>query len=158
MCAVSENYDIMIKLLEQGFDPNVQDSRGQTPLLLAIYQTSNPEVLTVLIEKGASINVPDEDGYTPLMLACKKGNPRNVNILLSSKKELELTSRNFSNGWSAIHFAVHGGIMQIVLALLDKEPNIVNEIAENGYAPLHIAMMTKNMEMIKFLILNVRAH
>ena len=60
---------VMIKwLLEKGCNPNVTDTKGQTPLHHAVRESTT---LRLLLEAGASVQAQDENGDLPLHLACK---------------------------------------------------------------------------------------
>ncbi|AWR99173.1 ankyrin repeat domain-containing protein [Metallosphaera hakonensis] len=57
--------EIVIFLLDSGFDPNERDGEGNTPIHLA-FCNNNLEIVKILIERGADPNVPDKDGFTIL--------------------------------------------------------------------------------------------
>ena len=47
----------------------MQETKGETALMKAIYSDYNVEVIKVLIEAGARINARNDDGWTPLHIA-----------------------------------------------------------------------------------------
>jgi ankyrin repeat protein len=53
-------------ILAQGINPDVRDSDGRTPLMLACF-LGDKEMAKVLLESGADVNAKDENGRTPLM-------------------------------------------------------------------------------------------
>ena len=55
-------------LIEQGFDVNAVNGKGETPLHIAVGGNS-AEVVAVLIAAGADVNAKDTAGNTPLALA-----------------------------------------------------------------------------------------
>ena len=55
-------------ILAQGIDPDVRDSKGRTPLMLAAY-LGYPDIARILLEKGADVNAKDNKGRTPLKWA-----------------------------------------------------------------------------------------
>jgi ankyrin repeat protein len=55
-------------ILAKGVDPDVRDSRGRTPLMIAAY-FGYPDIARILLEKGADVNARDNKGRTPLRWA-----------------------------------------------------------------------------------------
>src|SRR5581483_9172828 len=64
----TERYHAVPLLLDAGFDPNVPDRDGETPLHLAV-RANSVEVLDVLLKAGAGTDVRNFDGETPMDLA-----------------------------------------------------------------------------------------
>jgi Ankyrin repeats (many copies) len=60
------NLDEVRRLLKEGWDPNAQNLRQQTPLHLAArhYASEFLPVVGVLVECGASVSMKDKEGYT----------------------------------------------------------------------------------------------
>jgi len=59
-------------LLSHGLNPNVKDSRGQTPLLAAATR-QNPSLVRMLLEKGSDVNTIYDDGQSALSVAAGHG-------------------------------------------------------------------------------------
>ncbi|MDJ0620959.1 MAG: hypothetical protein QNJ63_30190 [Calothrix sp. MO_192.B10] len=53
-------------LIRTGVDPNIQDSRGMTPLMAVV---DNPLYVQQLVQSGADINITNNEGKTALDLA-----------------------------------------------------------------------------------------
>ncbi len=57
-------------LLEGGANPNVIDSQGKTPLMIAVFGTRNllrvKERIRILLDAGADVNARDKEGMTVL--------------------------------------------------------------------------------------------
>ena len=68
-------------LLERGADANVQDDKGQTPLIVASLN-GDDLMLPLLLAHGANINAQDKDGCTALHWAAGNGQTRVVRFLL----------------------------------------------------------------------------
>ena len=56
------------KELASGFDPNVGDDQGYTPLQIAI-QEKHKDVINLLLENGADINQVDKNGNSTMWTA-----------------------------------------------------------------------------------------
>src|SRR5882672_10298780 len=56
-----------------------------------------------------------------------------------------------TDGYNALHFAVHKNDISAATELIDAGIEI-NKAGDLGYTPLHVACMTGNIEMVKLLI------
>ncbi|KAI4470247.1 calcium-independent phospholipase a2 [Holotrichia oblita] len=72
----NKKFDCIIALLSRGADPNIQDSRGNTPLHLAVQIPDNIHVLQSLIVFGADLNILNHNGESPRHLLRKKEDPQ----------------------------------------------------------------------------------
>jgi len=68
--AREEHLKIAEYLLEQGANPNLQDSDGMTPLHWAI-RASNPQVARLLLSRGADPNIQNKGDDTPFAMALR---------------------------------------------------------------------------------------
>jgi ankyrin repeat protein len=66
---------------------NVQDIKGFTPLIIAVYN-NQPEVVEILLQKGARPDMQDQAGNTALMGVCFKGYKELVPALLEAGAEV----------------------------------------------------------------------
>lgn len=62
------NLDIVEKILSNGYDAEVRDMLGRTPLLLAV-KSGKAELVELLVKNGASPYSTDKEGNSPLALA-----------------------------------------------------------------------------------------
>ena len=69
-------------LLSNGGDPNIRDSEGKTPLIMAS-SSGQVRIVEFLLSKGADYNIRDESGCTALIRASRVGNSVIVELLLS---------------------------------------------------------------------------
>ena len=70
----------------QGFDPNVQDAFGNTPLHEAVKANQN-FIVELLLERQVDPDIQDLDGHTPLHLAVIKNNPTIVEQLVAANAQ-----------------------------------------------------------------------
>lgn len=85
--------EIITFLHEQGANLNVQDQKGNTPLLLAAIG-GHEGIARLLLEKGkVEANSRDEDGWSPLSWASEGGHEAIARLLLSTGK-VEADSRD----------------------------------------------------------------
>jgi len=80
------------KLLQSGFDVNVQSADGLTPLFAAAHE-GNPETVEYLLENGADVNHKSMYG-TPLMNAVEEEAKKVVKILLDHKADVNVQGLN----------------------------------------------------------------
>ncbi|MCW3846814.1 ankyrin repeat domain-containing protein [Sphingomonas sp. LB-2] len=68
-------------LIQKGANPNIQDGRGNTPMMLAV-ETGFVEGVQILIRYGANVNLPNSSGETPLIRAVQLRKLEMVRTLL----------------------------------------------------------------------------
>jgi ankyrin repeat protein len=115
-CAIKgKRTDIAKWLLRQGANPNLQDWRGDTPLMDAL---DNPDLVRCLIRMGAAVNHRQDQGQTALSFAIAEKNPESVRILLAHG------ARQHRCRWdqSAVMVAVEDGTPEILRLLLQYHP------------------------------------
>ena len=123
-----EAYYLLEWLLQQGLDPNVQDSwMRSTPLHIAykrielielllsykanpnipnsigqlpILNTDDPKIVDVLIKAGSEVNTRNYSQKTPLQVACFRGQDKKIDLLLQAGAGFSSDDRGFSD----IHF------------------------------------------------------
>lgn len=89
-------------LLQRGANPNVQDSQGNSAMLLATNIGFN-EAVQVLVTYKANVNQRNSRGETPLIRAVQLRNLELVNLLLQSGADPDLADA--SAGLSARDYA-----------------------------------------------------
>src|SRR5690606_26237705 len=104
-------------LLAQGANPNIADTKGVTPLVLAT-QLGFLEGAETLIGKGARVDIPNATGETPLIAAVHRHDIPMLRLLLKSGADPD---RADSSGRSARDYAMLEG----------PSGNLVSEIQKN---------------------------
>jgi ankyrin repeat protein len=148
-------FDDMVEfLIRRGAKLNLQDSEGKTALLWAS-SNSLPNA-KILAANGAGVNLAANDGMTPFLQASlgvssgkvtiemcdllrKKG--ANINAALTKKSAI---------GWTALHYAVINGDVELVKYLIKYVAN-VNKATGEGSTPLYLAKLNNNEAIITIL-------
>jgi len=106
-------------IIDAGVSPNVQDSAGMTPLMMAVTHDHRP-VVELLLARGADVNVGDVNGVTALMLAANNERAVLLQRLLARGGNVNAQTRT---GWTALIGAAWNGHPSIVRQLLAAGAN-----------------------------------
>jgi ankyrin repeat protein len=172
--AVYEGHKDMAELLlTHGADVNVRKNDGLTPLHVAAYQ-GHKDVAELLLAHGADVNARSKAG-SPLE-AAEAGKHNDLVELLrqhgAREREIEMEDiLEAAKGVSpeemakATHEAIRrvsekevldaatNGDLKKLQELLQHDPTLVSsKDVETGRTPLHIAAMSRNRDMAKFLL------
>lgn len=92
-------------------------------------------------------------GRTPLYLACASKNSKTVNLLLDKGADPNFVSYDckWGHGTTALHFACAWGNIRLVQVLLKRGAN-PSASTSKGIAPLWLATLTGNMELVRELL------
>lgn len=143
IAAVCGNRRVLVKILDAGADPCLENGSGDNILMLVIrrghtdiakylfqlYKERQP-VLEKLIDHKNKI------GETALLLAAAKGLTSVVNMIVETKKEALLAMDIEGN--SALHFAVREGRYEMMSMLLRSSAS-VNVVNQHSTSLLHLA-------------------
>lgn len=119
-------------VVEAGFDPNTQDERGQTGLVLALREGSFAAAEALLGLEKVEIDRPNAAGETPLMMAALRGQEAWVLRLLERGAAVNRP------GWSPLHYAASGPQPKVVALLLARGA-LIDSPSPNGSTPLMMA-------------------
>jgi uncharacterized protein len=103
-------------LLGKKANPNLQNSRGETPLSLAA-QIGWLEGAELLISRGASVDLANGRGETPLIMAVHARDVAMVRLLLANRANPKKTDN--SAGYSALDYAKQDSRAQAIVKLLE---------------------------------------
>lgn len=163
-----------------GAEVNVKNSKGLTPLHIAIDKT-DVSMISLLISKGAEVHddlwdmnipisgvgvaynehtrsytCPELVGVSPLLLACEKRNIEIVRMLVLSTPNINLNVID-KNGKTPLMVAVENSSLDIVEFLLSEENNNINKVKINqrdfiGRTALFLAIRHMNRDIISHII------
>ena len=117
-------------LLEAGADVNVQNSDGQSALMLAATEGCD-ELVRLLLDAGADVNAQDSSGRSALMLAAEEGNDDLVRLLLDAGAN---DKTQCCLGHTALSYAAECGYGKVVGLLLEKAPPTLEDSAHLSFA------------------------
>ena len=63
-----------------------------------------------------------------------------------------MVSEKDKSGKSAVHFCAENQNLNCIEQIIAADPGLLNEVDEEGYAPLHLAVISGNSLIVKFLI------
>ncbi|KAL4931449.1 ankyrin repeat-containing domain protein [Aspergillus undulatus] len=127
-------------LINRGFDPDIKDLNGVTPLSLAV-RRNQMEVLAVLTKAGASVNTIDNSGRAALHRAILDGNSDIVELLLAQKGvDVNISHERWSHFTPLIVAATVGSVKGLKMLLSNKNIQVNKTCsAENSTALIHAA-------------------
>ncbi|HYS21847.1 MAG TPA: ankyrin repeat domain-containing protein [Gemmatimonadales bacterium] len=153
---------------------NRRNERGHSPVLIAQYHHKG-DVVTVLLEAGpeldlfdacavgraervaelldrdpSQVNAYSGDGFYPLGLAAFFGRPATVRLLLTRGADVAQVARNPMQV-QALHSAAAGKNFETVRLLVEAGAP-VNAKQHKGWAPLHEAVLSRDVEMTRYLL------
>ncbi|XP_001493514.2 transient receptor potential cation channel subfamily A member 1 [Equus caballus] len=145
-------------LLSKGANPNLRNYNMMAPLHIAVQGLHN-EVMKVLTEHSSTdVNLEGENGNTAAMIACCKDNSEALQILFNKgAKPCK------SNKWKCfpVHQAAFSGAkkcMEIILKFGEEHgysrESHINFVNNAKASPLHMAVQSGDLEMIKMCLDN----
>ncbi|KAL1952606.1 hypothetical protein VTO42DRAFT_4691 [Malbranchea cinnamomea] len=123
----------------ENFDPDVTDSSGWTPLMIAssLRDSEGDPIVDLLIRKGADVNMKSISGQSALHFATSKNNISTVHKLLSHKCNARVRD---SRGQLPLHRAAAIGSIPLLRILLEDGKSPLNTPDIDGLTALHHAI------------------
>ncbi len=126
-------------------DTNLTDSDGNTPLHIAISNSTSDDVLQYLLSEGYSPDRRNSEGKTPLLLASQRGAISIVESFLQYGADPYIMD---NSGESALSFAIknNADILNVIVQLSGTKRDIAGETV------LHFAARDADYETVQRLI------
>ena len=150
------NYTALKDMLSnEKIDINLQDTFGETPLIIAV-EDGNENIIKLLLEHGADIHQTNQNHETALMTALSIDNINIIKLFFDHGKSINLEhgkSINLENtyGYTPLMLAVSNGNEEAIKLLLDNGADI-NQLNQNGMTPLMLAVSNDNEEAMEMLL------
>lgn len=138
-------------LLNQGFDANSLDEKGQVPLYLALREGSFKVCAVLLDHAPTRLDQANAVGETPLMMAALRGHAEWAGRLLDRGALLNGAGKGEQPGWTALHYAASGPDAKTVALLLSRGAR-VDVRSPNGSTPLMMAAQYGPEESVRQLL------
>ncbi|KZE83627.1 hypothetical protein AV926_04395 [Myroides marinus] len=136
--AIKKNDLTAVKqLVERGVNLEIQNVKGETPLMYAVYLKYN-SIAKALIEAGANVNAQDKILNSPFLYAGAEGNLEIVQLAL--KHGADFTVFNRYNG-SALIPAAEKGHIDVVKLLVNYPGYPINHVNRLGWTALMEAIV-----------------
>ena len=121
-----------------------------SPLHLAV-QEENANMVRIMADHSVSLDRgPDVGWPTPLLLAASTRNRDTVSILLDRGARVDIRDRS---GRTALHRCqARSGGVQVAELILNKWPELVNDVDSAGKTALYMAVDMANEKMVHFLL------
>ena len=150
--ALDGQLDQVKRLLSEGFDIDLKDADGRTPLMYASFN-GHKEIIKLLIEKGANVNLGDRYGRTALMMASSGPYSESVRLLLDNYADPNI--RDKEEHFTALMYAASEGQMEVVkLLLANKADPSLKDI--DGDDAITFADKNGHKEVVNFLKANIK--
>lgn len=155
--AVQQNSATLVNiLLQANADPNICNSKGQSPLCLAVHNSvssEEPVIAKLLLSKTADVNMHGEDCQPPLVDAVKGGKTKLVQLLLEHGANPNCIFDKSRQ--TALHFAcklsVNAACSQITANLINHGADVTIRDSEE-FSPLDYACCYGSMYDVKVIL------
>ena len=148
IAAENGNKNAIELLILSNANVNAEDIFGHTPLHRAVMKNNDLSIYELLINHGANINYKDKYNFTPFHLAVKLNDMNAVDFFLKEKISFDSVNQT---SLPVLQLVVENENEYLLkkLQFLKLDQNMKNS---DGLTPLHIAVMTNKLNMVKILI------
>jgi ankyrin repeat protein len=152
--ATKGNLNVLEFLITNGANVNLPTIHGETPLIKAAIN-GHIDIIKTLLKHKAEVNRQTNKGLSALHCASQFDYPEIIKLLIENEANIDI-DKPTNLGFSALHLASIGGNLEIMKILIENGAN-VNRLNEKYGAPLHQAMASGNVNVIRYLISEAQA-
>lgn len=127
--------------LNDGADPNAQNSEGQTPLHVTLQSDADTQLVRVLVDGGADLTIVDISGEQPLHYAAALSEAAVVSLLLDAGAD---SNARDNRGETPLHKATFIGEPAVIELLVERGVDI-NAPDNDGETPLLVALSARQV-------------
>ena len=143
--------EVVELLLDKGADVNLPNTKGETPLILAMKHYYIPNIVKLLLDKGAADpNISNRKKETPLILAINYNTAKIVKLLLDKGANIYIPN---SEGETPLFLTFKNGNHEKIDLMLNRAISLgdfdLNSSDKDGNTLLHIA--GRNNDIATFL-------
>ncbi|KAK1296097.1 hypothetical protein QJS10_CPB15g01813 [Acorus calamus] len=137
-------------ILERNETPDLTEiSTPKWSVFHTLAMSGQIALMDELLDRGADIDAVDKDGYTALHRAVIGKKEAVISHLLRKGANPHVSDHD---GATPLHSAVQVGAMQTVKLLIKYKVDV--NVADEGWAPLHVAIQSRNRDIAKVLLVN----
>lgn len=152
--------DVASELIKSGAKIHQQNKAGYYPIHYAVSKASNAhsQIVQMLTNNGAKFDVKaNHTGETPLHYAILKAAPTKIPftiqlVLHASQHKIDFNQKDTIYGQTPLHYACKLGFFQAAKLLLAEKRIICHTPDNNGYTPLHLAILANSVQCVDLLI------
>ncbi|KIX98765.1 uncharacterized protein Z520_05226 [Fonsecaea multimorphosa CBS 102226] len=147
--------------LQRDADVLATDFKGNIPLHLAV-RSGNIETVTTLLEgqnttnnsdlKRAQLFAQDRKGSTPRVVAFFTAHFDIHKFLRAAEWQVQGVTSPSGSAANQLTTAIEKGDLATVRAHLDKNPDSLTSLDEEGQPPFHVALQENQKEIVEFLL------
>ncbi|XP_071137346.1 ankyrin repeat and SOCS box protein 8-like [Mytilus edulis] len=152
-CIVKEDVPMVKLLVQGGFDVNIVDDRGWSPLLHAVDMDNYEMVKAILISDKCDVNIKDTANLRPLHMAAMHANSKIASQLVRRGAKVDVVQ---IRGWTPLILTCRANCVQTTRLLLLNGAN-PNHTGLNGHTPLSTALQFSTCKEIPEMLLEAGA-
>ncbi|XP_064622063.1 serine/threonine-protein phosphatase 6 regulatory ankyrin repeat subunit A-like isoform X2 [Lineus longissimus] len=148
-CLSQNQEELFCLLLRHGAQANKPDYRKS--VIQRSLQNNNQKFFHLLLDfcPMEDLEIANGEGASPLMIACQLEKPDTVRELIEHKVDVNTRDKTSK---TALHYCAENTETKCAELVLEADEYLVCHQDEDGYSPLHMAVIAGNVALTKFLL------